>query len=55
MLILNLVLAAAIVIAILSLLGWGIVTDRTRVAWIRRHHSDRARSEARRRELLRSS
>lgn len=37
MLILNLVLAVAVVTGILSLLAWGIVTDKARMASITRH------------------
>ena len=43
MVILNVVLAIFIVAAILSLLGWGIVTDRTMAVL----HSRRARSASR--------
>jgi Tfp pilus assembly protein PilX len=46
MLILNVVLGVAIVIAILSLLGWGIVTDRARVASLGRQTPKRARARA---------
>ena len=42
-LILNAVLALAIVTAILSLLGWGIVTERARMAAIPRRLSSRTR------------
>lgn len=42
-LILNLVLSVAIVGAILSLLVWGIVTDRTRTASLDHHARRRAR------------
>ncbi|HEY8762875.1 MAG TPA: hypothetical protein VIM18_01670 [Solirubrobacteraceae bacterium] len=46
MLILNAVLAVTIVTAILSLLGWGIVTERARMASITRHASRRTRVHA---------
>jgi len=46
MLILNAVLATTIVTTILALLGWGIVTDRARMASISRHASRRARVHA---------
>ncbi|MGI8864305.1 MAG: hypothetical protein ACR2JH_07885 [Solirubrobacteraceae bacterium] len=46
LLILNAVLALAIVTTILSLLGWGIVTDRARSAPIPRHTSRRTRAHA---------
>jgi hypothetical protein len=46
MLILNAVLALAIVTAVVSLLGWGIVSDRARVGAIRRHATRRARHHA---------
>ena len=46
MLILNAVLATTTVTAILALLGWGIVTDRARMASISRHASRRTRVHA---------
>lgn len=44
MLILNAVLAIAVVTAILALLGWGIATDRARTDSIARHPSRRTRA-----------
>jgi hypothetical protein len=46
MLILNAVLAIAVLTAVLSLLGWGIVTDRAKAASVTHHASRRARAHA---------
>ena len=45
-LILNAVLMVSIVAAVLSVLGWGIVTDRTRASWPARRAERRARLSA---------
>ncbi len=48
MVILNIVLMTLIVAGILTLLGWGIITEKPMVAALRRHHQHR-RTESRER------
>lgn len=48
MVILNIVLMTLIVAGILTLLTWGIITDKPMVATLRRHHAHR-RAESRER------